>query len=84
MRRQEGKDIRSPKHHRKEPCLGVVPLRRRAFVHHFLHRDKAEGADDAYHDAHKRSPRDPQAEMADLCKRDREGEEKEVEERVYE
>ena len=27
IRRQEGTVIRSPKHHRKEPCLGVVLAR---------------------------------------------------------
>ena len=65
IRRQEGIVIRSPKHHRKEPCLEVVPVRRRAFVHHFLRGDRAEGTDDAYHDAHECCPRDAQAEMAD-------------------
>ena len=84
IRRQEGTDVRSPKHHGKEPCLGVVPVRRRAFVHHFLRGDRAEGTDDAYHDAHECSSRDAQGEMADLSKRDREGKQKEVEERIYE
>ena len=65
LRRQEGTDVRSPTHHRKDPCLGVVPVRRRALVHHFLSGDRAEGTDDAYHDAHECCPRDAQAEMAD-------------------